>query len=264
MERLSVNTLAAAYAQILGIAPLSISAPANPYLCGMAHDAFRGKSADRLFLYNPDAIGAWVVDKYARFMREVIERCSLRLPLSTVMPSVTPVCFATIYTGAQPEVHGIKKYEKPVLSVPTLFDAAIEAGKRPVIVSTTGNSMSKIFLERNMDYFIFDTNEEVNAKAAELIVKDEYDLYAVYNGNYDKVMHKTGPESPEALAELRLNSHAFATFDSMISSLWKSHRTVVGFAMDHGCHEIDGGCGSHGLDMPEDIEIDHFYTARGE
>jgi hypothetical protein len=29
--------------------------------------------------------------------------------------------------------------------------------------------------------------------------------------------------------------------------------------MDHGCHEIDGGCGSHGLDMPEDLNIVHLY-----
>jgi hypothetical protein len=29
--------------------------------------------------------------------------------------------------------------------------------------------------------------------------------------------------------------------------------------MDHGCHEIDGGHGSHGLDMPEDINIVHLY-----
>jgi len=29
--------------------------------------------------------------------------------------------------------------------------------------------------------------------------------------------------------------------------------------MDHGCHEIDGGCGSHGLDMPEDLNIVQVY-----
>ena len=33
----------------------------------------------------------------------------------------------------------------------------------------------------------------------------------------------------------------------------------LGFAMDHGCHEIDGNCGSHGLDMLEDINIVHLY-----
>lgn len=39
------------------------------------------------------------------------------------------------------------------------------------------------------------------------------------------------------------------------------HNTLIGFAMDHGCHEIDGNCGSHGLDMPEDLNITHFYGA---
>ena len=28
---------------------------------------------------------------------------------------------------------------------------------------------------------------------------------------------------------------------------------------DHGCHEIDGECGSHGLDMEEDMNVIHFY-----
>ena len=40
---------------------------------------------------------------------------------------------------------------------------------------------------------------------------------------------------------------------------WKTHKTLIGFAPDHGCHEIDGGCGSHGLYMPEDMNIVHFY-----
>jgi len=48
-------------------------------------------------------------------------------------------------------------------------------------------------------------------------------------------------------------------FVSLIKERWKHHRTLYGFAADHGCHEIDGGCGSHGLDMPEDTELLHFY-----
>ncbi len=265
MERRSTDTLAAAYAAILGIDPPALANPANPDLLSFAESAFGEKKADRLFLYNPDAVGAWIAEKYARFMKEVYDRCPLRLPLNTVMPSVTPVCFATIYSGAQPEVHGIRKYEKPVLTVPTLFDAAIAAGKKPVIVASSPKcSIANIFLERNMDYFICETTEEANAKACELIREDRYDIYTVYNGNYDARMHKTGPESAESLAELRLNSHVFGIFDEMIAKFWGGHRTLVGFAMDHGCHEIDGNCGSHGLDMPEDIEIDHFYAAHGK
>ena len=31
---------------------------------------------------------------------------------------------------------------------------------------------------------------------------------------------------------------------------------LYGFMPDHGCHEIDGGAGSHGLMMPEDMNIE--------
>ena len=72
-------------------------------------------------------------------------------------------------------------------------------------------------------------------------------------------MHNFAPESPEALAELRANTEAFGMFSKMIEEHWKNHNTLLGFAMDHGCHEIDGGCGSHGLDMEEDLNIVHLY-----
>ena len=77
-------------------------------------------------------------------------------------------------------------------------------------------------------------------------------------------MHKTGTESPESLAELRTNSRSFGLFYELIKNHWKNHNTLVGFAMDHGCHDIDGGCGSHGLDMDEDINIVHLYKALPE
>ena len=66
---------------------------------------------------------------------------------------------------------------------------------------------------------------------------------------------------PEALAELRLNAHTYAMLCELVHKNWKHHDTLMGFAMDHGCHEIDGGCGSHGLDMSEDVNITHFYKA---
>ena len=56
-----------------------------------------------------------------------------------------------------PDVHGIQEYIKPVLQTDTLFDAFLRAGKRVAIISTDGDSMSRIFLERNMDYYFYDT-----------------------------------------------------------------------------------------------------------
>ena len=259
----SLDSVCAALAYVMGIEPPKCAAEGNRELMEYADRVFGNKRADRIVMYNPDAIAQWIYEKYASYCKAATAASELSLPLATVMPSVTPVCFGTMYTGAQPEVHGIQKYEKPIITVDTLFDALIRAGKRVALVTYGQCSLSRIYLGRNMDYYHFESGsiEDVNAKAAELILRDEHDFIAIYNGNYDSVMHKFGPESQEALAELRLNSSVFGSICKLILSNWQNHNTLVGFAMDHGCHEIDGGCGSHGLDMDEDINITHLYRA---
>ena len=252
----SLDSLCAALAAVMGIDAPEKAAPANETL--MAY--LNGRKADRLFMYNPDAIAQWIFRKYPQLFKEVTDLCEVEVPFRTVMPSVTPVCFGTMYTGAQPEVHGIQKYEKPVIRIDTLFDAMIRAGKKCAIVASPRCSMGRIFLERDMDYYLVDTTDQANAKGAQLILEDRYDFLVVYNGNYDAVMHKKGPESLEALSEARANSRTFAMFHAMIREHWKDHTTLMGFAMDHGCHEIDDDCGSHGLDMPEDLNIVHSYV----
>lgn len=255
----SLDTLSGALAYAMGIDPPEHAASPNDKLCRYLDETLSGQKVTRIFMYNPDAIAEWIYDKYPQMFGEVKQRSDIEIPLCTVMPSVTPVCFATMYTGAQPERHGIKGYVKPVIKIDTIFDALIRSGKKAALVSTTGDSMSKIFLEREMDYYIYDTVEQVNAKACELIIANQYDFIAVYNANYDEYMHKYGPESNEALGELRCNVRTFGMFSELINEHWKKHNTLVGFAMDHGCHEIDGNCGSHGLDMEEDLNITHFY-----
>ncbi len=256
----SLDTLCGALAYAMGIeAPAMAAAPLEA-LTAYVDEKLQGRKADRIFMYNPDAVAQWVHEKYPQLVKEMVQHTELECPFCAVMPSVTPVCFGTMYTGAQPEVHGIRRYEKPVIRIDTIFDAMIRAGKKCVIVAYGQCSLSKIFLERDMDYFIYSTVDEVNAKAAEIILRDEYDFVVVYNGNYDTIMHRNGPESAEALGELRANVRTFAMFAEMIKNHWQKHDTLIGFAMDHGCHEIDGGCGSHGLDMEEDLNIMHRYA----
>lgn len=255
----SLDTLCAALAYAMGIEAPVQAAPASPELCAYVDQALEGRKADRILMFNPDAIAQWVWEKYPEFLKPVAERAELRLPFRTVMPSVTPVCFGTMYTGAQPEVHGIRKYEKPVIRIDTLFDALIRAGKRPVIIAVENCSLSKIFLERDMEYYIYPKQEQVHAKAAELVLKDEHDFILVYDTTFDAVMHKNGPEAPISLAQLHANAMAYGALSELVENHWQHHDTLVGFAMDHGCHEIDGDCGSHGLDMPEDLNILHTY-----
>ena len=259
MNPISLDTLCAALCYAAGIDAPANAADANPQLCAYLDKMQAAGKCDRIFMYNPDAIAHWISDKYPDFIAEVKAHAPLALPMQCVMPSVTPVCFGTMYTGAQPAVHGIRAYQKPVIKIDTLFDAMLRAGKKCAIVCTDGDSMSRIYNERDMDYFYYPTLDEVNAKAAQLILEDKYDLICVYNGDYDGTMHRWGTEHPLSLGALRSNSHTFAMFASMIAEHWKNHKTLIGFAMDHGCHDIDGGCGSHGLDMDEDLDILHFY-----
>lgn len=257
----SLDTICATLAYAMGIEPPKCAAEKNADLAEYIDKIFDGGKADRVFMYNPDAVAQWIYEKYGYLCKAAKMHSDIEVPLATVMPSVTPVCFGTMYTGAQPSVHGIQKYEKPVITIDTLFDALLRAGKKPALITNGTCSLSRIFLERDMDYFHFEegTIEEVNAKAVEVILRDEHDFILVYNGNYDSTMHKTGPESDASLAALHMNSHVFGMFSELIKKNWTGHNTLVGFAMDHGCHEIDGSCGSHGLDMDEDINIVHLY-----
>ena len=45
-----------------------------------------------------------------------------------------------------------------------------------------------------------------------------------------------------------------------ICEKWKSHRTALAFAPDHGCHRWLGLLGTHGSDIPQDMNIEHIWT----
>ncbi|MBP3329770.1 MAG: alkaline phosphatase family protein [Clostridia bacterium] len=255
-NEICLTTVAGTVAEIMGIEK---SENTNSVLLSLAKEKLGGKKADRAVLYNPDAVALWLYQKYTHLFTDAVISSDIALPVLSVMPSVTPVCFASMYTGVMPEIHGIQKYEKPVLTVNTVFDTFIKAGKKCAIVSTARDSISCIFLEREMDYFIYENVEEVNKKALELIDEDVYDLIVIYNGNYDGTMHKFGPEAKESIDALKHNIAFYKELTDKIKAEWKNHDVLYGFLPDHGCHEIDGECGSHGLDMEEDMNIIHFY-----
>ena len=257
----SLDSICGALAYAMGIEPPKHAAPGNKDLMEYIDRIFDGGKADRVLMYNPDAVAQWIYEMNSCLCEDIDHNADIKVPLRTVMPSVTPVCFGTMYTGAQPSVHGIQKYEKPIITIDTLFDALIRAGKKPALVASTICSLGNIYLGRDMDYYCTETGgiPWINAVAAELILRDEHDFILVYNGNYDYKMHRCGPEGIPSLAALQSNSHTFATLSQLVERNWKHHNTLVGFAMDHGCHEIDGDCGSHGLDMEEDLNIVHLY-----
>lgn len=239
-----------------------------------ASSAFGGARCDRVFMYNPDAIAWWIYQKYKTYFAPLETGCAdkasaafkaggapLMLQMRSVVPPKTPVCFASMYSGLLPEEHGIRKYEKPVLTVPTIFDTLPAAGKKVAIVSTAGDSISLIFLNRPVDYFIYKTKQECNEKALELIKEDRYDVIVLYNGDYDYWMHRVTPTGFMARRALRQNISTYCTLRDAIAENWQQHKTALAFAPDHGCHAKFGiPPGDHGEESERDMNIAHWWS----
>ncbi len=223
------------------------------------------ETAKKVLIYNPDAVGLWLFQKYTEWFAPVLRHTQLGVPVCTVLPSVTPVCFGTMYTGVEPAVHGIRKYEKYVLKQESLFDVLAESGKKTALVAVENSSMAILFQERNIDYYILPYDGEVTDKAEELIRGGEYEVVVVYNQEYDDVMHRTFPESEESLAALKHHIEAFDRLASAAEESWKKEDSLICWATDHGIHTNEQGHGAHGADVEEDLNVMHFFGAwKGE
>ena len=135
-----------------------------------------GGSADRVVLYHADAVGLYMWQKYNNLLAPVYKYTSMAIPFLSTVQSVTPVAHASMYTGVDPEVHGIQSYIRPQLTCDTLYDQLIKAGKRVAIAAQANSSFVHIFKGRELDMFEMATSIETQEKAMELIVRCEKDV----------------------------------------------------------------------------------------
>lgn len=258
---ISMTQFAASVAECIGVPAPAEAGRAFPFAKNLLQ-ANGMERAEKLLIYNPDAVAMWLFQKYTSWFEPVLRHTQLSVPVCTVMPSVTPVCFGTMYTGVLPEKHGIRKYEKHVLSQESLFDSLAKSELRTALVAVQNSSMAIIFENRDIDYFILPYDEEVTAKAEELIRSDAYDVVIVYNQEYDDVMHRTFPESEKSLAALQHHIAAFDRLCNAVEESWKSCDRMVCWATDHGVHTNENGNGTHGSDLEEDLNVLHFFGAK--
>ena len=268
-NKFSLTHYAATVCKLMGIeAPACADEPLD-WACDLLSDLCKD-GFDRVLIHNPDAVGMWLYQSYPDAFEPVLKHTQLTIPFKTVMPSVTPVCFGTMYTGAEPAVHGIQSYTKPVIRIDTFFDAVLRAGKKVAMIVTPNCSLARVFLERDIDFYHCDTESAAVVKAQELIVQDEYDVICVYTFMYDTLTHRKGTEDPDTLDALYRQGTFFDTLVSSVKRHWKQHNTLVAFSPDHGAHDVPPGeveygskgnihKGTHGTDMTKDINILHYF-----
>jgi predicted AlkP superfamily pyrophosphatase or phosphodiesterase len=228
-----------------------------------AREVLGGRSVRRLLVYAPDAIGCHLLPRDPASFNAVRACAPVEVRLQSVHPSVTPVCFASMFTGAMPKVHGIRHYIKPVMACDTLFDALLRAGKRVAIVAVKKSSIDIIFRGRVMTYFSEDYDAQVTARAIELMQRDEHDFILAYHQEYDDLQHKTEPFSAGCLAAFQHHAASFGELCRAVDTHWAGYDRAVAFTPDHGAHfDAVAQRGAHGENIPEDMQVAHFWGVR--
>ncbi len=218
-----------------------------------------GGTADRAVLYHADAVGQYIWQQYTDLFIPVYRHTSLAVPFVSTVKSVTPVAHASMYTGLDPEGHGIRHYVRPRLDCDTLFDVLLREGKKTAIVAQRDSTFLHIFAGRDMDYFEEPDGLRVQARALELIGQDRYDLISIHTFEYDDAAHAHGPESREALDAVALEADGFGRIAEALERYRGKHRILLTYSPDHGQHEEPEGRGSHGSMLPEDMNVVQFF-----
>ena len=73
----SLDTLCGALSYALGIEPPKESAAPCKDLTDYIDEVFKGEKADRVFMYNPDAIAEWIYEKYPQLFKKVKENADI-------------------------------------------------------------------------------------------------------------------------------------------------------------------------------------------
>ena len=257
----SICSLASAVAHILGIEPPSLAvSPVPAPVLRETSIVLNGRAAERCLIFAPDAIGKHLASVCENEFSAIRRICKVEIPVQSVMPSKTPVCFASMFSGAKPQVHGIRHYQKPVLQCDTLFDALIRSGRVPAIVAVRESSMDIIFRGREMDYYSEGHDSDTTIRTMELMLENRCDVIVCYQQEYDDILHRTQPFSKEALSAVKRHVNSFCELALSAREAWRGKSYALVFAPDHGAHiDPDTGNGTHGDDIPEDMELFHWY-----
>ena len=182
--------------------------------------------------------------------------------IDSVMKTITPVNFATMLTGANPETHGITNREMPI-GHETIFHVMREAGMRSATAARTLSSLGILISPHSDKPGLAESNMDSEVtKIAVSRLLEGFNLVWVHLLDVDDAGHGYGPLSEEGM-------DAVARTDGSLRVILEAARdngySVIVLA-DHGQHDSDEDRfkGTHGTDMPEDVEVLFLWANNSE
>ena len=227
-------------------------------------DALSG--VERVALLAPDALGWFAFDMWKSEMphlRSLHARNSIAL--RSVMPSITPVNFATMITGTDLAGHDVHTFRDD-FACETLFDVVRKGNGRSAGVGLHGYTGSEL-LGRFADICGNagdGSDDDVAEKIIEIVDADGPEFLIAQLGKVDDAFHEHGPSSLAVVPMLKAT-------DARLKRL-TGHLRPLGYGIvilsDHGQHDVTDPAteelkGTHGTNAPEDCLVPCTWT-RGE
>jgi predicted AlkP superfamily pyrophosphatase or phosphodiesterase len=182
--------------------------------------------------------------------------------IHSVMKSITPVNFATMLTGASPEIHKITDRTMP-LRLETIFDVMRESGLNSSTAARVSSSLGILISPHADSPGLAESN--LDSEVTDIAVKklmDGFNLVWVQLLDVDDAGHAFGPYSAESMEAL---VRADKNLGRILEAAKDYNYSVIVLA-DHGQHvsERDTNKGTHGTDIPEDIEVPLMWANNDE
>jgi predicted AlkP superfamily pyrophosphatase or phosphodiesterase len=220
---------------------------------------------DRLAVVVIDAFGAstWTAARTETPTFNALANRHL-LHLRSVMPTITPVNFSTMLTGAGPEAHGIRDRTEE-LSLETIFDVLRGEGRTSATAARALSSLGILISPLADRPGIADSNldEEVCVIAVERL-REGVDLLWVQLLDVDDAGHMHGPLSSQGIAAThRADDH----LREIAVAAYEGEYGLIALA-DHGQHTItrdDGTQGGwHGTEADDDVYVPFVWCTPEE
>jgi predicted AlkP superfamily pyrophosphatase or phosphodiesterase len=223
------------------------------------------KDIERIAVLAPDALGFLTWKRWKKHMPFLTSLASIHLlVLRSVMPSKTPVNFATIVSGCEISNHRVHTYDD-CFQCETLFDIIRKEGWKSAGVGQKDYTGSRL-LGRNADICGVGEpggDEGVEKQILEISSKQNPHFIIAQLGRTDDVFHCYGVTSPKVIPHLK-------EMDDRLQRLvkhLKDYRYGILILSDHGQHDFyclgDTSMpprGTHHTDSDEDCLVPLIWT----
>lgn len=204
----------------------------------------------------PDAIDACPHP----FLRELRKESAYSMKASTVMPSVTLPCHASLFLSVGPERHGITTnvWMPQVRPIVSLGDAVHQAGKRAAMYYNW-EELRDLNRPGSLIHSEYHNMERTGGLASDRLLtehtlacirEDDPDFIFLYLGYTDEAGHSKGWMTAHYLEAV---AGASACIETLYRALPEGWSMIV--TADHGGHDR-----GHGLDIPEDMTIPVYFA----